>query len=241
MGGASHRLAAGFLIPQIINYPRKEVIMNPKTPKKETSKLGTVFGLLIIFGVIALVIWGAMALFGGHKTPTHKVAAVSKTITKTTAKPIATTPTVSMATLNAEAVPILTPVLADFQSQMATGQADAQLSNAGDINSAFHVWETNEGDKQNVANNKEYSNAYNKADNNYYNANQTAPAALNNWDSDAGNLPGDITQWADAEETVAQDHVTGSSSLASDQQTAATDLQNYQTDLSKAQADLEQL
>ena len=45
--------------------------------------------------------------------------------------------------------------MADLEQQMATGQADAQQSNAGNVNSAFHAWETNESDKQNVANNNE--------------------------------------------------------------------------------------
>lgn len=153
----------------------------------------------------------------------------------------APSPSVSVATLNSQSVTILTPVLTDFENQMTTGQADAQQSNAGDVSSAFHAWETNEQDKQNVSNNNEVTNAYNKADNAYYSAHQTAPDALSNWNSDAGNLPGDITKWANAEELVAQDNVTGSSSLSSNQQTAATDLQTYNSDLAKAKADLAQL
>lgn len=151
------------------------------------------------------------------------------------------TPTVSIATLNAQAVPILTPVLADFEQQMSQGQADATQSDAGDVSSAFHVWEQNETDKQNVTNGKEEVTAYNKADNAYYDAHQSAPTALNNWSSDAGNLPGDMSEWANAEEMVAEDQVTGSSSLSSDQKTAANDLQTYNNDLAKAKADLAQL
>ncbi len=151
------------------------------------------------------------------------------------------TPTASIASLNAQAVPILTPVLTDFENQMSTGQADATQSNAGDVNSAFHTWETNEQGKQDVANGKEQIDAYNKADNAYYNAHQAAPTALDSWSSDAGNLPGDISTWANAEEMVAEDQVTGSSSLSSDQQTAASALQQYQSDLAKTKADLAQL
>ncbi len=124
---------------------------------------------------------------------------------------------------------------------MATGQADAQQSNAGNVNSAFHTWETNESDKQNVANNNEVTKAFNTADNAYYAAHQTAPNALNNWDNDAGNLPGDISGWASAEQTVLGDEVMGSSSLSNDQKAASTALQQYQSDLAKAKADIQQL
>lgn len=161
-----------------------------------------------------------------------------------TVKPATTAtqiPTESIATLNTQSVAILSPVLTDFEQQMSQGQADADQSNAGDVSSAFHTWETAEQDKENVTNNDETTTAYNNADNAYYNAHQTAPNALSNWDSDAGDLPGDITEWANAEELVAEDNVTGSSSLSSDQQQASGDLQQYKTDLAAAETDISQL
>ena len=164
--------------------------------------------------------------------PTSNIASSSPAAPKTT---------VSISSLNAQAVSLFNPVLADLEQQMATGQADAQQSNAGNVNSAFHTWETNESDKQNVANNNEVTKAFNTADNAYYAAHQTAPNALNNWDNDAGNLPGDISGWASAEQTVLGDEVMGSSSLSSDQKAATTALQQYQSDLAKAKADIQQL
>lgn len=208
------------------------------------SRLKKFFKIYAIFAAVAIIIIVLAVSIGGKSKPaSSNTKTPAKTVSQTTTKPAtnAQAPTESLAALNAQSVPILTPVLTDFEQQMSQGQTDAQQSNAGDVSSNYHTWETNEQDKQNVANNNEATNAYNKASNAYYNAHQTEPEALSNWDSDAGNLPGDITEWANAEEMVAQDKVTGSSSLSSDQQAAATDLQNYQTDLSKAQADLKQL
>lgn len=206
-----------------------------KSNKKEPGKVATTFGFLIILGVIILVIWGIVAAFSSHKTP--KKSTVASAVTKQTTQK----PTESLAALNAQAVSLFNPVMADLEQQMAIGQADAQESNAGNVNSAFHAWETNESDKQNVANNNEVTKAYNSADNAYYSAHQTAPNALNNWDNDAGNLPGDISGWANAEQTVLGDEVMGSSSLSSDQKAATTALQQYQSDLAKAKADIQQL
>src|SRR5665213_1291081 len=187
-----------------------------KPAKKPPGKVGTAFGFLIIIGVIALVIWGIVAIFSGNSKP-HTSSTVSSV--KSTAKPAKVqAPTVSLATLNAQAVPIITPVLTDFEQQMTQGQADAAESNAGDVSSAFHTWETAEGDKENVANGNEEVTAYNKADNAYFNAHQAEPTALSNWSDDAGNVYGDITTWANAEQVVAVDNVTGSSSLSTDQQ-----------------------
>ncbi len=202
-----------------------------KSTKTKPFKIAGTIGVILL----TLIVFGAM-LTKTPVTPNSKATQLTATNTAPTQ-----TPTVSIASLNAQAVPILTPVLTAFESQMAIGQSDARQSNAGDVSSAFHVWETSEQDKQNVANSNEQVTAYNKADNAYYNAHQTAPTALSNWDTDAGNLPGDITQWANAEEMVAEDQVTGSSSLSSDQQTANTDLQQYQSDLAKAKADINQL
>ena len=195
----------------------------------------------LIYAGIAVVVIIIIAVSIGSKPKAKPVASTAPKQTTQTATKTTQTPTVSLATLNAQSVSDLTPVLTDFEQQMATGQADAQQNNAGDVNSAFHAWETNEQDKQNVANNHEYSTAYNKADNAYYNAHQTAPAALDNWDNDAGNLPGDISGWANAEEVVADDQAATGSVSTSDQQSANTALQQYKSDLAKAKADLAQL
>ncbi len=191
---------------------------------------------MAIGGGIIIVI---LAVLTGLSVPKAKTAAVAKPAAKAAPVKAATTaPKPSLATLNAEVVPILTPVLSDFSQQMAQGEADATQSNAGTVSSAFHAWEENEQDKQNVANGQEEHNAYLKADKIYYAAHRSDPDALSNWDGDAGAVPGDITEWANAEELVAQDGVTGSSSLSTDQQAATTDMQTYQSDLAKAKADI---
>ncbi len=206
-----------------------------KAGKKPPGKVAMTFGYLVVFGIIIVVIVVIVSLFSGSSKKTKTVSI------KSTTKSAVQASTVPLATLNAQSVTTLTPVLADFEQQMSQGQSYAAESNAGDVSSDFHTWETAEQDKENVSNNTEQVDAYNKADNAYYNAHQTAPDALNNWDTDAGNLPGDITEWANAEEVVADDDVTGSSSLSTDQQTATTAMQTYQTDLTKAKADLAQL
>ena len=222
-------------VKPVLGQPQQAQSNKQKSNKKEPGKVATIFGFLIILGVIVLVIWGIVAAFSSHKTP--KKSTVASAVTKQTTQK----PTESLAALNAQAVSLFNPVMADLEQQMATGQADAQQSNAGNVNSAFHAWETNESDKQNVANNNEVTKAFNTADNAYYAAHQTAPNALNNWDNDAGNLPGDISGWASAEQTVLGDEVMGSSSLSSDQKAATTALQQYQSDLVKAKADIQQL
>jgi len=150
------------------------------------------------------------------------------------------TPTASIASLNAQTVPILTPVITDYEQLMAQGQSYAQQPNAGDASSAFHSWYNQVTDTQNVADGKVAVNAYNKADNMYYNAHQSAPDALNNWDSDAGNVFSDISSWAYDEWSVLVDQVT-SSPTSSGQQTVNQDMQHYQSDLAKAKADINQL
>ena len=222
-------------VKPVLGQPQQAQSNKQKSNKKEPGKVATIFGFLIILGVIVLVIWGIVAAFGSHNSP--KKSTVASAVSKQTTQQ----PTESLAALNAQAVSLFNPVMADLEQQMATGQADAQQSNAGNVNSAFHAWETNESDKQNVANNNEVTKAFNTADNAYYAAHQTAPNALNNWDNDAGNLPGDISGWASAEQTVLGDEVMGSSSLSSDQKAATTALQQYQSDLVKAKADIQQL
>lgn len=210
----------------IVNRPSKlqRFASPPKHTKKEPGKVAMAFGYLVVFAVIIGVIVGIVALTSGGAK-------------KTTVQ----TPTISLTTLNAQSVTVLTPILTDFEQQMSQGQSYATESNAGVVSSNFHAWETAEQGKENVSNNKEQVEAYNKVANAYYNAHQTAPDTLSDWDTDAGDLPGDITQWANAEELVADDNVTGSSSLSSDQQSAITTLQQYQSDLAKAKADLAQL
>lgn len=211
--------------------------MNSKT-KKEPGKIAMAFGYLVVFGIIALVIWGAVALFSGHKSPA-KASTVSKTIAKTTTKPAATT-TASLATLNADAVADFNPVITDLSGQMTKGQSYATQSDAINASSSFHTWEQAEQDSQNVTNNKEVTTAYNKAANAYYDAHQTAPAAIDSWDTDMGAVVSDITQWSDAEWLLFGQQASGS--VTSDQQQAVkTALQQYQSDLAKAQADVAQL
>lgn len=219
-----------------MGQPQQMQQNKPKPNKKQPGKIAMTFGYIAVFGIVALVIWGIVAAFSGHKAP-QKSSTTASTVSKQTSQK----PTESIASLNAKAVALFNPVMADLEQQMTTGQADAQQNNAGNVNSAFHTWETNETDKQNVTNNSEVTKAYNTADNAYYNAHQTAPNALNNWDNDAGNLPGDISTWASAEQVVVGDQVTGSSTLSSDLKTAANDLQQYQNDLAKAKADTQQL
>jgi hypothetical protein len=149
--------------------------------------------------------------------------------------------TVSLGTLNSEAVAALSPELTDLSSQMATGQADASQDGASDYGSSFNTWSQNEKDSQNVTNNKNVTKAYNTADNAYYNAHQTAPAALDSWNTDTGAVVSDITQWADAQETVFADQAGGDPSQSNDQQTVNTDYQQFQSDLAKAQADIQQI
>jgi hypothetical protein len=195
-----------------------------------------------ILSVPLLIVDGAMlsALSGGStqqpvstsnvaaKSPVKKTAPsirTSKKSTSTTAKPAntptssttATTsqaPTESIATLNAQAVALFNPVLTDFEQQMSQGQADAAQSNAASVSSSWHSWETDEQDSKNVSNNNEVTTAYNKADNAYFNAHQTAPAALDNWDTDAGDIPGDISNWANDEQLVIGDELFGNSSTS---------------------------
>jgi energy-coupling factor transporter transmembrane protein EcfT len=155
-------------------------------------------------------------------------------------KPATQTPAVSMSTLNAGAVAVFTPELTDLSNQMTTGQTDASQVGASDYGSSFNTWSQNEKDSQNVTNNNNVTKAYNTADNAYYNAHQTAPSALDSWNTDAGDVVSDITKWADAQETVFGDQVSGTDP-SSDQQTVKTDYQQYQTDLAMAQADVRQL
>lgn len=52
--------------------------------KKQPGKIATTFGFLVIFGVIALVIGGAVALFSAHAKPKNNTTATTNTA-KTTA------------------------------------------------------------------------------------------------------------------------------------------------------------
>jgi len=240
----------------------------PKLPKwlKSNIRVLIVLGLLIVIG--ASVLWhnyqsnkaenvsdnfsnttnsdtsnsGSNTPSSGQNSSSTSDKSSSNTSSKSSSKSLCSqTTTDSIATLNAQAVALFNPVISNLEQQMSQGEADAAQSNAGDVSSAFHSWETAEQDKQNVTNNNYVTQAYNNADNAYYCANQTAPDALANLDNDAGNLPGDITTWANDEEMVEGDEVMGSSSLSTDQQTANTDMQQYQTDLAKAQTDISQL
>ena len=160
--------------------------------------------------------------------------------TQTNAAPTQT-PTASIASLNAQAVPILTPVLTNYEQLMAQGQSYAKLANVSSASSSFHNWYNQVTISQNVSDSKEVITAFNKADNLYYDAHQTAPAALNNWgNSDAGNVFNDIDNWANDEWSVLVDQATNSPTTA-DQQKVNTDLQSYQSDLTKAKADISQL
>lgn len=160
--------------------------------------------------------------------------------TQTNAAPTQT-PTASIASLNAQAVPILNPVLTNYEQLMAQGQSYAKLANASSTSSSFHNWYNQVTSSQNPSDSKEVITAFNKADNLYYDAHQTAPAALNNWgNSDAGNVFNDIDNWANDEWSVLVDQATNSPTTA-DQQKVNTDLQSYQSDLTKAKADISQL
>jgi hypothetical protein len=230
-----------------------------KTDKQSLSKIK-----LVVLAVVLLIVIGG--IIGGPSnnkktativttdtaktSPTPKVKVTSTPKPKATLTPTPSTtpapaqtqaPTKSIATLDGQSVTILTPVLNDFMQQMSQGQADAAESNAGDVSSDFHAWETAEQDKENITNNNEEVTAYNKADNAYYDAHQNEPTALSSWDNDAGNLPGDISDWANAEEVVVDDQASSGSIAPSDQQTANSDMQQYKTDLANAQADLAQL
>lgn len=165
----------------------------------------------------------------------------SQPTTPAPTKPATQTPAVSMDTLNAAAVAAFTPELTDLSNQMAQGQSLSQQPDATTIGGAFNNWSQSEQHDQNVKNNKNVTDAFNKAANAYYNAHQTAPSALDSWNTDAGAMVDDITQWADAEETVFADQVSGDPALSSDQQTANNDYQQFQSDLAKAQADIKQL
>lgn len=69
-----------------------------KPAKKPPGKVASAFGFLIIIGVIALVIWGIVAIFSGHSKPhtSSTVKTATKTTTPaTTSTPKTTTPTVA--------------------------------------------------------------------------------------------------------------------------------------------------
>jgi hypothetical protein len=185
--------------------------------------------------VVYLIVWAFLLATGTiGQTPTTDTT--TQPAAQTT-KPATPAQTVSLDTLNANAVAALTPALTDLSGQMATGQSDASQVGASDYGSDFNKWSQNEKDSHNVTNNKNITTAYNKADNAYYSAKQTAPSALDDWDTDAGNVVSDITQWADDQEAVFGDKVSGTDS-SSDQQTLNTEYQQYQSDMAKAQADI---
>ena len=215
--------------------------------KKKWHKLFKGVATLAILGVTLIVFLGValqlatMSSNTPDTTDTSSQADSSQPTTPAPTKSSPQTPAVSMDTLNAEAVAAFTPELTDLTNQMAQGQSLANQPDASTIGGAFNNWSQSEQHDQNVKNNKNVTAAYNKADNAYYNAHQTAPDAVNNWNSDAGLVVSDITQWANAEETVFADQVSGDPSLSNDQQTANTDYQQYQSDLAKSQADIKQL
>lgn len=165
-----------------------------------------------------------------------------KATVQTSGAPQAATPqpTASVSSLNASAVSGFTTELNDLSSQMAEGQSLSQQADASAIGGAFNNWSQSEQHDQNVKNNNNVTAAFNKATNAFYDAHQQSPAALDNWNSDAGNVVSDITQWADAEEAVMGDQVSGTDP-SSDQQTVDSDYQKYQSDMAKAQADIKQL
>lgn len=159
----------------------------------------------------------------------------------TSAAPATQKPTVSMDTLNAGAVAVFTPELTDLSNQMAQGQSLTNKPDTCTIGGAFNNWSQAEQHDQNVKNNENVTDAFNKADNAYFNAHQKAPSVLDDWNTDAGAVVTDITKWADAQQTVCADQVGGDPALSGDQQTAVSDYQQYQSDLAKAQADIKQL
>lgn len=157
------------------------------------------------------------------------------------AKPTTQQPTVSLDTLNAGAVAVFTPELTDLSNQMAQGQSLTNKPDTCTIGGSFNNWSQSEQHDQNVKNNENVTDAFNKADNAYFNAHQKAPSVLDDWNTDAGAVVTDITKWADAQQTVCADQVGGDPALSGDQQTASNDYQQYQTDLAKAQADIKQM
>jgi hypothetical protein len=215
---------------------------------RKGNKTGIVGKLAGSVGIVVLAIIVIVAIASATKqgaNSTNNVASTTpkpvapKSVVKAQPKTAATATVI--AKLNRASVPVLSPVLTDFEGQMANGQSYATQPNAADANSAYHKWALNEEDAENVSNNKEQVAAYNKADNMYYDAHVTAPNALSSWDTDAGDIPGDMSNWADAEYSVLVDQMLNSNSLSSDQATAKTDLANYQTDLAKAQVDIQKL
>lgn len=200
------------------------------------SERGTAMKVAGSLGILVLAIILVAAISNPEPKTNNSTAAVSK-------KPIDTTTSqksiADVASLNAEVVPILNPVLSDLSNQMTQGESYATQPKAANYNSAFANWKNEEVDKQNVANNNEEHGAYLKADRIYYDAHQGDSAGLTNWDSDAGNLPGDISTWASDEWLVLVDQLMGSPT-SNDQQSVNKDLSQYQTDLAKARADLAQ-
>lgn len=204
----------------------------------------------MLVGFIYYSTWAFLEFSGfiGQTPMTDTSQASSTSTPDTTTTPAPTTqpqptqkPAVSLDTLRAGAVAAFTPELTDLSNQMAQGQSLTNQSDTCTIGGAFNNWSQSEQHDQNVKNNDNVTAAYNKADNAYYDAHQTAPDALNNWDSDTGNVVSDITQWADAEETVCADQVSGDPALSSDQQTADKDYKQFQSDMAKAQADIKQI
>ena len=217
--------------------------------------------MIIGFGVAVLLF---AILFGttAPKTkdvadlnPTVKTAASAKTTAKTTSpaktsttqsKPASTppttptsAPTVSLATLNSEAVPILTAATNYNVQLMATGVTDAAQPNPLDTSpaSAFEQWRDIVDKPQVSANN---TAAYNQATALYTAAKQPIPTALSAWNKDNENTYADIGVWQLGEVTVLVDKESDTSST-SDQAVANTDYQAYQADLAKAQSDISQL
>jgi hypothetical protein len=190
---------------------------------------------IIVLAVMAGIVIGILVAIssGGSKT---KAPTATTTATKTATKAAPKAPTASIASLNAEAVPILTAETNYYAQLMSTGQADATQSNAANASSAFHQFY----EKQTTTADTTGTDAYNKASNLYTAANQATPDAVNNWNDDSQQMYSDITTWSQDEYTLLVDQLMGNST-SSDKAKVTTDLQTYQTDLAKTKADISQL
>lgn len=192
----------------------------------------------IIYGIAGLGILILLIIVVSTSGSKPKSTTVSSTTPKTTttkATP-ATTPTVALATLNAQAVPILTTATMHFTDLFATVQQDSQQSNAANSTSDFaKQWRSFQTTPDNSM-----TTAYNNASNLYFNGHQAAPDAISNWNNDISQVESDITTWTNDQEQLFADQATGNDTTSA-QAKVTTALNAYNSDVAKAKADISQL
>ncbi len=214
-----------------------------KTKWNKLAKAGATAGF-----VIAAVI-SASVLTQGSSTP-NQPAPIAKTTPAPTphstpsatqvSKPVATPkqkPAVSVASLNAQAVPLLTKETDSYEQLYNNVVVAANKPDAQNSTSDFHqLWD----DIEHTTKYDSSTAVYNQASNLYFSANQQQPGSIDDWNGDIQQVYSDIVATTDDQFRLFADQVTGNST-DSDQTKFTQDNTAYKSDLAKARADIKQL